>query len=320
MILGYIRSKISVFIMYFASAIGFPLLLGLKTKNFSAAMGDTLYGIIFITLILIIWLIIDSGKYFKKHLALERMRKELEITSRQLPNIDGLIDEDYCKIIEKLYSFIDETLESKKLEHSSSMNYFLRWFQKSCLCFNVIKKADSEGLPIPKKELVFAEHYLREGIQYIKSDYSNSKRTDERCSVDEIVRVSVQKFSPLFLDRKISVGMKRIGLEATVDRTALCFIIDELLLNALYNTDNGSIKIYSAVDYDGNPQLIIEDTGSGISREDIDYYKQCGKIYEPEKTSGLGLFTLKQVASSCSVAITYAVEDSGGTLAKITLP
>lgn len=283
-------------------------------------MSDTLYGIIFLTLVLIIWIIADSGRYFKKHLALERLYNELEITSRRLPDAKGLIDEDFCAIIEKLYGFVDETLESKVLEHSSTMNYFLRWLQKSYSCFTVIKKAAAESMPVPQKELIFAEHYLREGIQYIKADHSTHKPSPERCSVDEIVRVSVQKLSGLFLDKKISVGMKRIGLEALTDRSALCFIIDELLLNALYNTESGSVKIYSAVDHDGNSQLVIDDTGIGISPQLLAYYKQCSAEFNPKEAQGLGLFTIRRVASAFGMTVSYTAGSESGTQARITLP
>lgn len=320
MVFGYIRSRIWIFIMYLSAVIGFPTLCAVRTKSFNTAVSDTLYGIIFITVILLLWLIIDSGKYFKKHLALERMCKEMEITSRRLPAADGLIDSDYCELMKKLYGFIDETLEDTAEEHSSDMQYFLRWLQKNYSCFGAIKKAAESDMPIPQKELLLAEHYLREGIQFIKADSSMRKAPPERCSVDELVRISVQRLNGLFLEKKISVGMKRIGMEAVTDKTALSFLIDELLLNALFNTESGSVKIYSSPDENGRLRLIIEDTGEGIAHENIVYFTRCGKIYKTDETQGLGLFTIRRISEACGISVTYATGNEGGTSVKLLIP
>ncbi len=57
-------------------------------------------------------------------------------------------------------------------------------------------------------------------------------------------------------------------MEIITDKKWLLFVIGQVLSNALKYTNEGKIKIYTDV----HERLVIEDSGIGIAREDLQEY------------------------------------------------
>ncbi len=68
-----------------------------------------------------------------------------------------------------------------------------------------------------------------------------------------------------FLLEKKSVWIFNLQIKVLTDEKWLVFVIEQLLSNAIKYTNKGKISIYSLE----NKKLVIEDTGIGISKEDI---------------------------------------------------
>lgn len=82
--------------------------------------------------------------------------------------------------------------------------------------------------------------------------------------------------------------------EIYTDRKWLCFVIEQLLDNAIKYTQHGTIHVRCSKD-----EVSIEDEGCGIASEDIVLIKQkgyTGKLgREKKQATGMGLYFVKEI-------------------------
>mgnify|MGYP000042424488 FL=1 len=101
------------------------------------------------------------------------------------------------------------------------------------------------------------------------------------------------------------------------DEKWLVFVIEQLLSNAIKYTNKGKISIYSLE----NKKLVIEDTGIGISKEDIPRIFDKGFTgyngRTDKKATGLGLYLCKNILDKLSHKI--SIESEVGVKTKVIL-
>ena len=161
--------------------------------------------------------------------------------------------------------------------------------------------------------------YLR--LEDISSDYEF-----KLCRLDVAVKKVVKKFAPQFIGRHISLHIEQIEDSVCTDSKWLGFIIEQLISNAVkYSKDGGSVRIYTLHGSDGikknskddSLQLVIEDTGIGISEEDIPRIMERGFTgYNgrlDKKSSGIGLYLCRKAADRLGFVITYDASYKNGT-------
>lgn len=106
------------------------------------------------------------------------------------------------------------------------------------------------------------------------------------------------------------------------DEKWLCFVIEQLLSNALKYTGEGGISIYGA-DEEGAKRtgsveyLVLEDTGIGIRREDLPrifergFTGYNGRV--DKRSTGIGLYLCRQIMDRLSHKIRVESEEGLGT-------
>ncbi|OPY89449.1 MAG: Sporulation kinase E [Syntrophus sp. PtaU1.Bin208] len=109
-----------------------------------------------------------------------------------------------------------------------------------------------------------------------------------------------------------------------VNRTEMQHVLWNLIVNALQAMPGGgrlSIETRSFIDESGEDfvQLLIADSGSGISSEDLE------KIYQPffttkERGTGLGLAIVGRIIENCSGCVAVDSEEGIGTVFRVCLP
>ena len=101
------------------------------------------------------------------------------------------------------------------------------------------------------------------------------------------------------------------------DEKWLVFVIEQLLSNAIKYTNKGKISIYPLED----KKLVIEDTGIGISKEDIPRIFDKGFTgyngRTDKKATGLGLYLCKNILDKLSHKI--SIESEVGVKTKVIL-
>jgi len=104
----------------------------------------------------------------------------------------------------------------------------------------------------------------------------------------------------------------------------LAQVVSNILRNAINYTDVGEIKITTKQD-DNNCILVVDDTGSGISPEDLPHLFE--RFYRGENASqstipgtGLGLGTVREIIELHGGMVTAGNNDNGGASFQIVLP
>jgi len=102
-------------------------------------------------------------------------------------------------------------------------------------------------------------------------------------------------------------------------------VLNNLISNAIKFTDQGEIEIALKEDGKGNPVLHIQDTGVGMSEEQLAKLKQTGGLLSTngtlgEKGTGLGLRIVRQLVEEWGQTLQIESEKGIGTTLTISLP
>jgi cell cycle sensor histidine kinase DivJ len=113
-------------------------------------------------------------------------------------------------------------------------------------------------------------------------------------------------------------------LEVDADRRALKQIVLNLVSNALKFTPRGGQVTVTAHGYDGVLEIIVADTGVGISPEDLERlgrpYEQAGGVEQRARGTGLGLSLVRAFAKLHGGEMTIESRLGAGTSVSVRLP
>jgi nitrogen fixation/metabolism regulation signal transduction histidine kinase len=143
-------------------------------------------------------------------------------------------------------------------------------------------------------------------------------------NLNDIVKSILKLFAPQFS----AVGRPPINPEVHLDEdlptiqadaTLLHRALENLVLNAMDAMPAGGVLMLRTTHQDGNVQLEVSDTGSGLTPE------ECERLFTPYYTTkqhgtGLGLAIVQSVVSDHGGRITVDSETGVGTSFHITLP
>ncbi len=265
-------------------------------------------GLFLIMLVLGVFLIRSIVKQVKQRELIEAQAKEIShVNSRQ----------------ETLLHFIGHEVKG--------------YFTKSEATFAGIGEGDfGEAPPALKEMAAHALEDVRTGATMVINilDASNLKKgttSYEHKSFDFFAAIAevASKYRPLLAEKKLVVKISMpprttcmvVGDELKIKR----HVIENLIDNAVRYTLYGEVRI-SATSGDGRAKLVVEDTGVGITPEDMPrLFTEGGKGKDSVKvnvhSTGYGLYIAKQVVDAHRGTIKAFSEGSGkGTRFEVELP
>ncbi|MGI6018931.1 MAG: ATP-binding protein [Marvinbryantia sp.] len=168
-------------------------------------------------------------------------------------------------------------------------------------------------------ELFKIEQYTNMALQYLRLGSSTNDFLLQPYAMDDMIRQAVRKYAKLFISSKIALDFQETGITLITDEKWMVFVIEQILSNALKYTKKGKISIYAS----GNDCLVIEDTGIGISAEDLPrvfekgYTGYNGRM--DKKATGLGLYLCRQILNKLGHKIEIFSKPDEGTRVCITV-
>lgn len=163
-------------------------------------------------------------------------------------------------------------------------------------------------------QIIYIEQYTDMAINYLKLMNTDTDMDIGVVSLDDIIKSVLKKYSVLFIINHITLNYEPISETVISDAKWLSILIEQIISNALKYTKKGSITI--SFDKDSYV-LLIKDTGIGIRSEDIPkifdrgYSGLNGRLNE--KSSGLGLYLVREIGNRLSTEITVKSEVGNGS-------
>ena len=183
-------------------------------------------------------------------------------------------------------------------------------------------QGEKQDAPVCLQELFKIESYVEMVLNYLRFEEMSNDLVLERNSLEQLVRQVVKKYAAIFIYNHISIQLEHLDYTVLTDEKWFCFVLEQILSNALKYTKQGSVKI-SAEESANGLRVLVKDTGIGIRSEDLPRIFEKGFTgYNgrmDKKASGLGLYLCKGVCEKLGHGISVASKEGEGTTVMITL-
>lgn len=224
----------------------------------------------------------------------------------------------YEELAQAFYDY--RQLEAEK--SNEQMDYFTLWLHQiktPIAAISLILQRQDEEFSGQKKleqELIRLDDYTHMALNYLKLEEPGKEMDLDDVLLDDVIKETIKKYAILFIYNNIKLEYDSLALKVLSDRKWLQVLIEQILSNSLKYTKKGKIKIYA-----NDAILFIEDTGSGIRKEDLPrifekgYTGLDGRLHE--KSTGLGLFLSRKICERLGHKLTIDSEVGKGTTVRI---
>ena len=311
---------------------GKPLLLAAACTAVAAAVlllyavpGEALlYALLLCAVLCLAALLTDFFRYRRRHLRLLARQDAVVLGMDQFPTPRSQIEQDYDALLRAVQADKDRRLSQAEALLTDAQQYYTVWTHQIKTPIAAMKlllrQQDSELSRELSAELFKIEQYVELVLSYQRLNSESSDFVLRRYPLQDIVRQSVKKYAPLFNRKRISLELRPFSLDVLTDEKWLCFVVGQLLSNALkYTPPGGRITIWTELP----ATLLIQDTGIGIRAEDLP--RVCEKGYTgcngrtDKQATGIGLYLCRQVLDRLGHALTLRSTPGYGTTVLIDL-
>lgn len=285
----YLKSRINVIILMIVVEGVFASSYFL----FDMPAVTVLYPLILSTSALIVAGVIDFVFKFNKH----RKLTQNEISASSDP-----IEKDYQEIIRKLKEEEAYSRQKTTSDYNNMVEYYTVWaHQIKTPIASMRLQIQSEDTESARKlmgDLNRIEAYVEMVLTFLRLDSDSTDYLIKEYDLDEIIRPAIRKFSREFILKKLKLEYEPVSFKTITDSKWLTFIIEQVISNAVKYTSEGSVRIYMS-----EPGILcIEDTGVGISEEDLPRIFENGYTgfngREDKRASGIGLYLCKRISDN----------------------
>ena len=264
----------------------------------------------------------DLRRFALRHRHLSDALKSICVSDEQLPPPGNLIGEDYTRLIRVLGEEKNRAAGAMDLRRRETEDYFTLWahqIKTPIAAMRLILQTRPENSAGElSQELFRVEQYVEMVLNYLRLDSDSTDFVFRTCDLDGIIRQCLRKYAKQFIRRKISLEYEGTDVQVLTDEKWLCFVIEQLLSNALKYTNTGSIRIFTR-----GETLVIEDTGIGIAPEDLPRVFEKGYTgyngRTDKKATGIGLYLCKRILQKLGHEISISSVVGQGTSVSIDL-
>ncbi|WP_034447896.1 sensor histidine kinase [Butyrivibrio sp. AE2032] len=310
MLKDYLRSRLKVIILIF-------IVIGVFASSyflFDMPAVTVLYPLVLCAFILLIAGVVDF---------LITLNKHKKLTVREMPNPVDPIEKDYQEIISKLKEEEEFSHKKSTSDYNNMVEYYTVWaHQIKTPIASMRLQIQSEDSDLARRldsDLNRIEAYVEMVLTFLRLDSDSTDYVIREISLDDVIKPAIRKFARDFISKKLRMDFKPTGAMALSDEKWLSFVIEQVISNAVKYTSTGGISIYMK----DTGILCIEDTGIGISSEDLPRIFENGYTgfngREDKRASGIGLYLCKRICDNLGHKISAESKQGEGTKILIDL-
>ena len=285
----YLKSRINVIILMIVVEGVFASSYFL----FNMPAVTVLYPLILCTSALIVVGVIDF---------LITLNKHKKLTRREIVPSSDPIEKDYQEIINKLKEEEEYSRQKANADYNNMVEYYTVWaHQIKTPIASMRLQLQSEDSEVSRRlegDLTRIEAYVEMVLTFLRLDSDSTDYVIKEISLDEVIRPAIRKFARDFISKKLTMDFEPTEAKVLTDEKWLSFVIEQVISNAVKYTNVGGIKIGMVK----QGILVIEDTGIGISAEDLPRIFENGYTgfngREDKRASGIGLYLCKRISDN----------------------
>lgn len=318
MILNYFKDRVKNIVMFLIIIAIFTIVL----YGYNIPLNAIVYGTILTSVFILMVTIYDLYKYIERHKELERLRKSIDISIDGLVRGNTLIENDYVELINILFQENYRNNYEMDKNKTEMIDFYTLWVHQiktpiAAMSMLLQESCDSEKGKL-LNELFKIERYVELVLQYLRLESLTSDLKISKYNLQKIVKNAVKKYAPMFIHKKIQIELQHLDIDVITDEKWLTFVIEQLVSNALKYTNKGIVRIF----LEGN-NLCIEDTGVGISEEDLPRVFERGYTgfngRMDRESTGLGLYLCKKILDKLNHKVNITSIENTGTKVFIDL-
>ena len=307
MIIKYINKNKKIILFYIFSLVSEGIIMYFG----NVPLDILLYIFVFVSFIGLIIVCFDYNSFLRKMRNLKR--------NNLVDNLN-VVEKEYARIINELTSNVDLLKSDNKEQKKEMMEFYTMWVHQIKTPISAINLLlqdediqENETYKEIEGELFRIEQYVEMVLSYLRTESDTTDYVIKKCNIDNIVKQAVRKYAKQFIRKKIKIELIDLDREIVTDEKWLLFVIEQLFSNGLKYTNEGKISVYFNI-FD---ELVIEDTGIGISSEDIPrifengYTGYNGRI--DKKSTGIGLYLCKNILNKIGGSIRTESKINVGT-------
>lgn len=318
--------SLSMICYLIASVVPHDYYFRLATANYPFYVLNHLIAIAFIFYAL--YLVKKENTDYQRHLLikseeLRRRNLEIERQAREIADKAALLEQQTHELTElnqvknKLFSVIAHDLKTPMY---ALRNVFLT-MQHAKLPAKEIRQM----LPSIVNEMNYTTSLMENLLQWAKTQMKSANVQPEVIDIRSMTQEAMQIL-------QLQASNKKIYLESRIELPVLCYadremvnlVLRNLLSNAIkFTPENGKVMVRTS-DHPSFVEVFVEDTGVGMSQEDM--HQLFGEMYyttkgtASENGTGLGLKLCKHFLEKNGGEITVKSNPGEGSIFSFTLP
>ncbi len=267
-----------------------------------------------------IWMLAD---FFAKKKKLQQLQEAFEAGIDQFPEPQSVLEETYQECIADLHRQYGEMTLKQEMRYRDMEDYYTTWAHQIKTPISAMQlKLQNEDSPLSRQlnsDLLRVEQYVDMVMVYLRLGAPTNDYVFKSWRIDELIKKSVSTFASEFISRGLALRYEKIEGSLITDDKWFCFVLEQILSNALKYTHSGGISIYM----EENGILCISDTGIGIAPEDLPRIFEKGYTGFNGRTdrhaSGLGLYLCRRICDGLSIPLQAQSQPGKGTVIRLCL-
>lgn len=277
-----------------------PTLVFTTASDSGWAWGTFFYALTLSSFVLIGFLIFRYHQY-----------RQMKIEDIDSLTLEGELAKQYIDELAREHIREMNEIQNKQKEH---YDFIVSWFHEIKTPIAVLRLLEQTDMDADslREEIGKIENYVDQALYYAKLDSFNQDYDIQNCDVIQISKEIIKAHSKTFFSKKIRMNLKAETLEVQSDSKWLHFIINQLMTNSLKYTENGGEITISTIETAKEKQLLIRDSGIGISQKDLPrifnrgFTGETGRVYT--KSTGMGLYLAQALSNKLGHYITCTSE------------
>ncbi len=315
MFLKYLKSRWPIP----AALLLFALIFALVLSLYDMPSESVLYAGLLCASCGVFLVALSYTRWLHRCRALEQLRRSICVSDEGLPSPSDYEDELYQELVRTLSSERARLDAAADAERRDAADYYAMWahqIKTPIAAMRLLLQQPELDRGSLEAELFRIEQYVGMVLGYLKLEGDSNDFVLRKRRLDDVVRGCVRKYARLFIIKKLPLNFEETRMTVLTDDKWLAFMIEQLLSNSLKYTSQGEIRIYA----DGKA-LVVEDTGIGISAEDLPRLGERGFTgyngREDKKSTGLGLYLCRRICTKLGHKLVIESTPDVGTRVKI---